>query len=72
LRDEKDPSKLYSRLAWTAANANSTLKLEEKAKQTAATLMQRETQRPLSADQERAIDEIVAEAWAKRKELGQL
>jgi trimethylamine---corrinoid protein Co-methyltransferase len=72
LRDEKDPSKLYSRLAWTAANASSTLKLEEKAKQTAATLMQRETQRPLTGDQERAIDEIVVEAWAKRKELRQL
>jgi hypothetical protein len=31
--------------------------------------MQRETEPPLSLDQEKAIDEIVAEAWAKRREL---
>jgi hypothetical protein len=26
----------------------------------------------LTAEQERAIDEIVAEAWARRRELGQV
>ena len=72
LRDEKDPSRLYNRQAWAAAQADSTQKLEEKAKQIAAKLIQREGPRPLTPDQEREIDEIVAEAWARRKELGQV
>jgi trimethylamine--corrinoid protein Co-methyltransferase len=72
LYDEKDPSKLYSRLTWAAAHSERAAKLEEKARRTAEKLMQRELERPLSPDQEKAIDEIVAEAWAKRKELGQL
>jgi trimethylamine--corrinoid protein Co-methyltransferase len=72
LYDEKDPSKLYSRLTWAAAHSERAVKLEEKARRTAEKLMQRELERPLSPDQEKAIDEIVAEAWAKRKELGQL
>jgi len=72
LYDEKDPSKLYSRLTWTSAHGERAVKLEEKARRTAEKLMQRETERPLSPDQEKAIDEVVTEAWARRKELGQL
>ena len=72
LYDEKDPSKLYSRLTWVAAHSERAVKLEEKAKRTAETLMKREIEHPLSPDQEKAIDEVVAEATSKRKELGQL
>ena len=72
LRDEKDASRLYSRVTWAAANSERAVKLEEKARQTAIKLMQREPEPVLSPDQERAIDEIVAEAWAIRAESGQL
>ena len=72
LYDEKDPSKLYSRLTWVAAHGERAVKLEEKARRTAEKLMQREVEHPLSPDQEKAIDEVVAEATARRKELGQL
>jgi trimethylamine--corrinoid protein Co-methyltransferase len=72
LHDEIDPSRLWSRLSWGAANQPNIQKLEEKARQIAAKLMQREVEPPLNPDQEAAIDEIVKEAWAKRQELGQL
>jgi trimethylamine--corrinoid protein Co-methyltransferase len=72
LYTEKDPSKLYSRVTWAAAHSERAVKLEEKARRTAEKLVQRETEHPLSPDQEKAIDEVVAEAWSKRKELGQL
>jgi trimethylamine--corrinoid protein Co-methyltransferase len=72
LRDEKDPSKLYSRLAWSAAQENPAARLEEKAKRIAADLMKRQPEPPLSPQQEQAIDEVVAEAWATRSQLGQL
>ena len=72
LYSEKDPSRLYNRLTWQAAHNERAVKLEDKAKKTAQRLMQQETECPLSPDQVKAIDEVVAEAWAKRKELGQL
>jgi trimethylamine--corrinoid protein Co-methyltransferase len=72
LRRETDPSRLYMRLPWDAVTRDDTLKLEAKAKLVAAQLIQRERPPVLSQEQEKAIDEIVAEAWAKRRELGQL
>jgi len=72
LRHEILPSGLFDRLNWDAAAQRKTGGLEEKAGQIAAKLMKQETARPLSPEQERAIDEVVAEAWAKRAELGQL
>ena len=72
LRDETSPSRFYDRLNWDAVYSRPVRGLEEKAKHEAAELMQRETEPPLSPDQERAIDEVVAEAWAKRRELRQV
>jgi hypothetical protein len=72
LHDEKDPSKLYSRLSWAAAHSEQAVKLEDKALKTAKKLMAQERESPLNPDQVKAIDEVVAEAWSKRKELGQL
>jgi hypothetical protein len=34
--------------------------------------MRKATSPALSPEQEQAIDEVVAEAWAKRRELGQV
>jgi trimethylamine--corrinoid protein Co-methyltransferase len=72
LRSEAFHSKLFDRLPWDAAHAQGRLGLEEEAKRIAAELMQRPVERPLSPEQEQAIDEVVAEAWAKRRELGQV
>lgn len=72
LREEIFPSKLFDRLNWDAAYSQQVRGIEEKAKRVAAELMQREIAPPLSPEQERAIDEVVTEAWAKRRELGQL
>lgn len=72
LRDESRPSRLYDRLNWDAANSQRVRGLEAKAKQVAAQLMQKEVEPPLSPDQERAIDEVVAEAWAQRRQLRQV
>jgi trimethylamine---corrinoid protein Co-methyltransferase len=72
LRDEMQPSKLYDRLNWEAASDRPVGGLEEKAKQIAQQLMRRPTQPPLTAAQEAAIDEIVAEAWANRRQLDQV
>jgi hypothetical protein len=46
--------------------------IEERAKLVAAELMRKSTSPPLSPEQEHAIDAVVAEAWAKRRELGQV
>jgi trimethylamine--corrinoid protein Co-methyltransferase len=72
LREEVFPSRLFDRLNWSAAVNRPDNNLEAKARQIAAELMQRETAPPLSPEQERAIDEVVAEAWRKRRELGQV
>ncbi len=71
-RDELFPSRMLDRLNWEAAVGQPVRGIEEKARAVAAELMQKETQPPLSREQERAIDDVVAEAWAKRRELGQL
>ncbi len=72
LRDEILPTSMFDRLNWDAAVNRPTRGIEERAKQVAAELMKKETAHPLSLHQERAIDEVVSEAWAKRAELGQL
>ncbi len=72
LRKEMRPSKLYQRLNWAAAVAQPRGGLEEKARQIAADLMHQKRDPVLTSEQERAIDEIVAEAWARRRELGQV
>jgi trimethylamine--corrinoid protein Co-methyltransferase len=72
LREEVFPSKMFDRLNWSAAIDQPVRGIEERAKLVAADLMQKEAAPPLSPDQERAIDEVVVEAWAKRGELGQV
>lgn len=72
MRDEYDPSRLWSRLGWDAVNSEGAVRLEDKAKQIARRIMAQETQPVLSPEQEQAIDEVVAEAWDKRRQLGQL
>lgn len=72
LREEVVPSKMFDRLNWSAAFNQPVRGIEERAKLVAAELMQKETVPTLSLKQQRAIDEVVAEAWAKRRELGQV
>jgi trimethylamine--corrinoid protein Co-methyltransferase len=72
LRKELFPSKMFDRLNWAAALDQPVRGIEERAKLIAADLMNKETTPCLNSDQERAIDEVVAEAWAKRRELGQV
>ena len=72
LRKEMFPSTMFDRSNWSAIIDEPEPGIEAKAKHLAAELMQKETAPPLTRDQERAIDEVVAEAWAKRRELGQL
>jgi trimethylamine--corrinoid protein Co-methyltransferase len=71
-REELFVSKMFDRLNWDAAINQPVRGIEERAKAVAAELMTKETQPPLTPEQERAIDEVVAEAWAKRRELGQV
>ena len=72
LRDELFASRMFDRLNWDAAVNQPVRGIEERAKVVAAELMQRETEPPLTREQEKAIDEVVAEAWRKRRELGQV
>ena len=72
LREEVFPSKMFNRLNWSNAAKQPEQGLEAKARQIAADLMQRETAPLLSPEQERAINEVVEEAWRKRRELGQV
>jgi trimethylamine---corrinoid protein Co-methyltransferase len=72
LREEADPSRLWSRLSWDAVYSEGAAQLEEKARQIAEKLMNNEPEPVLTPEQERDIDEIVAEAWARRRELGQV
>ena len=71
-RDELYPSNLFDRLNWGAAMNQPVRGIEERAKIIAAELMTVETEPPLSQDQECAIDEVVEEAWAVRRDLGQV
>lgn len=72
LREEVFPSRMFDRLNWSNAAKGPEEGLEAKARQIAADLMQHETAPLLSPEQERAIDEVVEEAWRKRRELGQV
>ena len=72
LRDEMHPSKLYDRLNWEAVAGRAAGGLEEKAKEVARKLMRGAARSVLAPAQEAAIDEIVAEAWATRRQLGHL
>jgi trimethylamine--corrinoid protein Co-methyltransferase len=72
LREELFPSKMFDRLNWSAAFEQPVRGIEERAKRVAVELMRKETVPPLRPEQERAIDEVVAEAWAKRREPGQV
>jgi trimethylamine--corrinoid protein Co-methyltransferase len=65
-------SGLFERLGWDSAWLQEVRGIEEKARVRAAELMARETEPPLTREQEQAIDEIVEEAWRKRKEMGML
>jgi trimethylamine--corrinoid protein Co-methyltransferase len=70
LRKEVFPTKMFDRLGWSAAEDRPVHGIEEKAKLVAADLMQKSTPPTLSPEQEAAIDQVVAEAWRKRQELG--
>ena len=72
LREVVFPSKMFDRLNWSSALSQRVRGIEERAKKTAAELMEKETEPVLTPEQERAIDKVVTEAWAKRRELGQL
>ena len=72
LRKEMFPSKMFDRSNWSAIIDEPVPGIEAKAKHLAAELMQKDMASPLTQDQERAIDDVVVEAWAKRRELGQL
>ena len=71
-RDEMFLSGLFERLDWQSAWSQELRGMEEKAKAQAADLMEREAEPVLSRGQEQAIDEIVAEAWQHRRQLGQV
>jgi len=71
-RDELFASRMFDCATWSPASTDPGRGIEGKAKAIAAELMQKETEPPLSSEQEQAIDEVVAEAWAKRREMGQL
>ena len=72
LREVVFPSQLFERLGWASAMNQRLRGVEERARQVAAELMQRESEPVLAPEQERAIDEVVREAWSRRRELGQL
>jgi trimethylamine--corrinoid protein Co-methyltransferase len=72
LREEIFPSNLFERLNWSAAHGQPVRGIEERAKLVAAELMRKATSPALSPEQEQAIDAVVAETWAKRRELGQV
>jgi len=72
LRQVVYPSRLLDRSNWSAVVSSDLRGIEGRAAQVAAELMRAERPRPLSEDQERGIDEIVTEAWAKRRERRQL
>ena len=71
-RDELFVSRMFDRLNWDAAVNQPVRGIEEKAKLVAAELMQKETEPPLTPEQEQAIDEVVAEAWAERRAARQV
>ena len=72
LREVVFPSRMFDRLNWDAAHSQRVRGIEEHAKRVADELMRAPAEPLLSAEQDRAIDEIVAEAWARRRELGQV
>ncbi len=71
-RQECYLSRFFERLGWDSAWSQEMRGIEEKAKARAAELMAQETEPPLTREQEQAINEIVEEAWRKRKEMGML
>ena len=71
-REETYLSDLYERLSWDNAWTQPVRGMEEKARVRARELMRQEGAPVLGSEQERAIDEIVREAWARRHELGQM
>ena len=71
-RDEMFLSDLFQRVSWDQAWEQGLGHLEEQARERAAELLRRERPPALSPEQEQAIDEIVVEAWARRRELGQV
>ena len=71
-RQECFLSSFFERVGWDVAWSQEARSIEEKAKARAAELMDQGAEPPLTRDQEREIDEIVAEAWRKREEMGLL
>ena len=72
LRDEVLATKMFDRLNWAAATKQEVRGIEERAKRVAADLMGKETEPILTPDQENAIDEVIGEAAAKRRERGEM
>ena len=71
-RDELFLSSLFERLDWQSAWSQEARGMEERARARAAEFMNREAEPVLTREQEQAIDEIVAEAWGHRRQLGQV
>jgi trimethylamine--corrinoid protein Co-methyltransferase len=70
-REETYLSDLYERLSWDNAWTQPVRGMEEKARVRARELMRQERAPVLGSEQARAIDEIIREAWARRRALGQ-
>ena len=71
-REETFLSDLFERQRWADAWSQPVRGMEEKARARAQVLMDRESEPAISPEQERAVDEIVQEAWRRRRELGQV
>jgi trimethylamine--corrinoid protein Co-methyltransferase len=72
LRDEVLATRMFDRLSWAAATNQTVRGIEERAKLVAAELMNQECEPILTPEQEAAIDDVVAEAAAKRRERGEM
>lgn len=71
-RQEAFLSDLLERQPWEEARSRSPGGMEGKARARAQELLRQERQPVLSREQEQAIDEVVREAWHRRRELGQI
>ncbi len=71
-REEMFLSSILDRMPWSTAHDQKVRTTEEKAAAAARELSARETEPPLTSDQEREIDNIVAEAEAKLREKGRI
>jgi len=72
LREEVLATKMFDRLNWGAVVDQDVRRIEERAKHVAVDLMSRVAEPILTAEQEQAVDDVVAEVAAKRRERGEM